>query len=165
MVPYKLPLATPLRLPKDVRANPGGAPPPVSSTAHPISRACTARPRLTLSRPYANSYRLHSPYLLRYRRAIDVAAAIAIAGTPPGNHSACRAATTRYWRSRSRRKASRHNGEGFCVRPPLLFRGGKGVLTLLGSKGPSQLYTIVFYCCIIVLLINTNQMIYILCIK
>jgi hypothetical protein len=47
----------------------------------------------------------------------------------------------------------------------LPFRGGKGVLTLLSSKGPSQLCIIVFYCYIIVLLINTNLMIYILCIK
>jgi hypothetical protein len=39
------------------------------------------------------------------------------------------------------------------------------VLTLLSSKGPSQLCIIVFYCYIIVLLINTNLIIYILCIK
>jgi hypothetical protein len=116
----------------------------VSSTAHPIARARTTRPRLALPRPYANSYRRHSPYLLRHRHAIAIAAAAAIAGTPPGNHSACGATTTRHWRSRNCRKASRCNGELFCGRPPSLFQGGKGVLTLLGSKGPSQLCTIVF---------------------
>jgi len=82
----------------------------------------------------------------------------------PATYPACAAATMCHQRFQGCRNTSQHHTEGFgqC---PALWRGAERVCSpLLGSKAPSSSVVYFFYCYILVLL-NTNTIIYILCIK
>ena len=78
-------------------------------------------------------------------------------------HPAHRAAPMRHRRFQGRRNASWRHAEGLG-RCPALQRGAERVCSpLLGSKAPSS--SVVYFFLLYLVLLNTNTMIYILCIK